>query len=108
MHRVCGEFNIRFPFSALSSFVDFVICLIYRTLSCTTALMSLMKVHKGIYGIIMYIARHCYIVIILRVSGLSSFISYASGSLDIIFHASGLVPPPPLNRLRQSPPPLPS
>ena len=56
MHRVCGEFNIRFPFSALSSFVDFVICLIYRTLSCTTALMSLMKVHKGIYGIIMYIS----------------------------------------------------
>ena len=51
----------------------------------------------------MYIARHCYIVVnkykihkvvILRVSGLSSFISHASGSLDIIFHASGLVPPP--------------
>jgi hypothetical protein len=38
------------------------------------------------------------IVVILRVSGLSSFISHASGSLDIIFHALGLVPPhyPPL------------
>ena len=34
-----------------------------------------------------------YKVVILRVSGLSSFISHASGSLDIIFHASGLVPP---------------
>jgi hypothetical protein len=34
------------------------------------------------------------IVVILRVSRLSSFISHASGSLDIIFHASGLVAPP--------------